>query len=103
MSTSATKRRHNSYRFLYKGRAEVNEMKRTHFSKFAMSDALEKNNDLLLHYLGRFKQPDFRITHGASEFLVHNATVCNMYYISHNDKCGCVILVFAVQFPCLVV
>ena len=28
---------------------------------------------------------------------------CIMYYISHNDKCGCVILVFAVQFPCLVV
>ena len=45
-------------------------MKRTHISNFAMSDALEKNNDLLLHYLERFKQPDFRITHGASEFLV---------------------------------
>ena len=26
-----------------------------------------------------------------------------MEYISHNDKCGCVILVFAVECPCLVV
>ena len=66
---TSTKRRHNSHRFLYKGRVEVIEIKRTHFSNFAMSDALEKNNDLLLHYLERFKQPDFRITHGASDYV----------------------------------
>ena len=42
MSTSATKRRHNSHRFLYKGRAEVNDIKRTHFSNVAISDALKK-------------------------------------------------------------
>ena len=100
MRTSATKRRHNSHRFLYKGLAEVNEIKRTHFSNFAMSDALEKNIDLLLHYLERFKQPDVRITHGASDYVAgffsqYNATVCNIYYISQNDKCGCVILDFA--------
>ena len=68
MSTSATKRRHNSHRFLYKGRAEVNKIKCTHFSNVDISDALEKRKDLLLHYLERFKQPDFRITYGASDY-----------------------------------
>ena len=70
MSTSATKRRHNSYRFLYKGRAKVNDIIRTHFSNVLISDALKKGKDLLLHYLERFKHPDFRITHGASNLDV---------------------------------
>ena len=69
MRSSATKRRHNSHRFLYKGRAEVNEIKCTHFSNFDISDALEKRKELLLRYLERLKQPDFRITHGASDYV----------------------------------
>ena len=51
------------------GRAEVNEIKCTHFSNFDISDALEKRKDLLLRYLERLKQPDFRITHGASDYV----------------------------------
>ena len=44
MSTLKTKRRHNSHKFLYKGRAKVNDndIIRTHFSNVAISDALKK-------------------------------------------------------------
>ena len=45
MSTSVTKKGHNSHRFLYKDRAEINDIKHT----------FEKSKDLLLHYLERFK------------------------------------------------
>ena len=91
------------HRILFKGRYEVNEIKRNHFSNVAFSAALKRGKKLLLHYLERFKQPYFRITHEASDYVAgFNASLCIMYYLSHIDKCGCVILDFALKFPCLV-